>query len=248
MIPIRVATLALVFVITACSHSAPTATVEVIDTSLSITPRAERAALDAVQNQITHLERGDSLVLIPITGDAANDAGGRILRLQAPVTREPYDADLRRFRENARKQFAGWVSTIQAEPNRTDILGALDAARQELETFPKGNATRLIVVSDFIEDDGRYRFTSGPALADPARAHTLAARVRAEHGFALKREAVLCLGRLESTDYGPLPPERKQAVNAFWQAYFADQNREGEIQMDGMACLAHSSTIDANGK
>jgi hypothetical protein len=245
--PIRIAALALSLALTACSHPVPTATVEVIDSSLSITPRAEKAVLDAVQEQIAHLGRGDSLVLIPITGDAENDAGSRILRLQAPTIREPYDADLRRFRENARKQFVAWIATVHAEPGRTDILGALDAARQELGAFQTPTTQRLIVVSDFIEDDGRYRFTSASALMDPGRARALALRLHAGHGFTFN-EATLCLGRLESTDFGPLSTERKQGVNAFWQAYFADQNREPEIQMDGIACLAHSSTIDANGK
>ena len=66
----------LLLTLAACSHRTPEATVEVIDTSLSITPRAEKAALDAVQNQIAHMQRGDTLIVIPITGDAANDSGG----------------------------------------------------------------------------------------------------------------------------------------------------------------------------
>lgn len=244
MTPIRAVTLALVFIFTSCSHPVPTATVEVIDMSLSITPRAEKAALDAIQDQIGHLRRGDSLVLIPITGDAENDAGGRILRLQAPTTRESYDADLRRFRENARKQFAAWIATVHAEPDRTDILGALDAALQELEAFQKRSTPRLIVVSDFIADDGLYRFASDRALVDRTGARALAARLRAEHGFTLKKVAV-CLGRLESTDYRPLAPNRKEAVNAFWQAYFADQSREPEIHMDGIVCLTHADGTNA---
>src|SRR6266702_7443602 len=96
----------------ACSHRMPQATVEVVDTSRSITQRAEKAALDAIQNQIAHMQRGDILVLIPITGDAANDAGGRILRLSAPTQRETYDADLRRFHEQARKQLNAWASSL----------------------------------------------------------------------------------------------------------------------------------------
>jgi hypothetical protein len=51
------------------------------------------APLDAVQNQIVHMQRGDQLVLIPITGDAANDSGGRVLRLSGPTERETYDAE-----------------------------------------------------------------------------------------------------------------------------------------------------------
>ena len=56
----------------ACSHHQPQTTVEVLDTSLSITSRAKRSALDAVSNQIRHMRRGDRLVLIPVTSDAAN--------------------------------------------------------------------------------------------------------------------------------------------------------------------------------
>src|ERR1017187_2739209 len=149
----------------ACSHRTPEATIEVIDTSLSITPRAEKAALDAVQNQIAHMQRGDTLVLIPITGDAANDTGGRILRLSAPTQRETYDTDLRRFHEQAQKQLIAWASSLDPHQSRTDILGALDAAQQELELVPKESGPRLIAVSDFLEDDGTYRFVSAGELA-----------------------------------------------------------------------------------
>ena len=77
-----------VILLAACTHHAPVATVEIIDTSLSITPRAKNAVLSAVGDQITSLGRGDILVVIPITNDARDDVGGRILRLQAPSTRE----------------------------------------------------------------------------------------------------------------------------------------------------------------
>jgi hypothetical protein len=127
----------------ACSHRAPQATVEVVDTSLSIRPRAEKAALDAIQNQIAHMQRGDTLVIIPITGDAANDAGGRILHLSAPTQRETYDNDQRRFQEQARKQLSAWVSSLDPHQSRTDILGALDAARQESGLQPQKSHRRI---------------------------------------------------------------------------------------------------------
>ena len=59
---VRFAAITLLFLLTGCSHRAPDATVEVIDTSLCITPRAEKAALDAVQAQIGHMQRGDTLI------------------------------------------------------------------------------------------------------------------------------------------------------------------------------------------
>jgi hypothetical protein len=155
-------------------------------------------------------QRGDSLVLIPIAGDTANDAGGRILRLSAPTDREAYDADTRRLREQARKQFAGWVSLIDPHQSRSDILGALDMARQELAAIPKGSDRRLVVVSDFLEDEPVYRFAIATQLAHPASARVLAATLRAERGFALGNIPV-CLGRIESRDFAPLSPERKNA-------------------------------------
>lgn len=220
-----------------CRHPAPTATVELIDTSLSISPGAEQSALHAVRGQISRLGRGDTLILIPITGDAENDAGGRILRLRAPTTREPYDADLRRFHDDAEKQFAAWSSSVRAEPDRTDILGALDAAGQELASLPDGTVRRLVVVSDFLEDDGEFNFLSNPFLTNPSRARRLASRLRTAHGFALRGTSV-CLGRLASLDYKGLSSVRKESIDAFWKAYFAEGGRTPDIELDGMGILS----------
>jgi len=236
---LRVAAFAFLLLFTACSRRVPVATVEVIDTSLSITPRAEKAALDAVQNQISRLGRGDSLVLIPITGDAANEAGGRILRLAAPTRREAYDADLHRFQELAGKQFAAWVAALDKHQSRTDILGALDAAQQEFAVLPRGMNGKLVVVSDFLEDDGVYRFVTANSLSSPAHARELAARVRAQRGFTLQ-VVPLCLGRLESSDYAPLPAQRKEAVQAFWTTYLSNDDGHPELRFDGTGILSGS--------
>jgi hypothetical protein len=237
MIRHHLAVFVLLIVLSACSHKAPTATVEVIDTSLSITPRAEKAALDAVGDQISRMGRGDRLILIPITGDAQNDAGGRILRLSAPTQRETYDTDLHRFQAAARKQFDAWRASLDQHQSRTDILGALDAAQQALALLPTGMNRKLVVVSDFLEDDGTYRFVSVGSLANPARAGELAARLREQHGFTLQG-VPLCLGRLESSDFAPLSAQRKVAVQAFWTAYFAAGGERAEIQFDGTGILA----------
>jgi hypothetical protein len=223
----------------ACSHRTPEVTVEVVDTSLSITPRAEKALLDAVQNQITHMQRGDTLVVIPITGDAANDTGGHVLRLSAPTRRETYDADLRRFHEQARKQFAEWTASYDQHQSRTDILGALDVAQQELALLPKESNPKLVVVSDFLEDDGTYRFVSAGELATPERARELGARLREQHGFTT-RPVSLCIGRLESKDFARLLVERKEAVAAFWVAYLTTGSDHTQIQFDGTGLLANT--------
>jgi hypothetical protein len=48
----------------------------------------------------------------------------------------------------------------------------------------------------------------------------------------------LCLGRLESSDFAPLSAQRKEAVHAFWTAYFASGGEPAEIQFDGTGILA----------
>ncbi len=244
---VRYAAAIALLLLTGCSHRTPVATVIVIDTSASITPRAERAALGAVGDQIARLGRGDRLILIPITGDAQNDAGGRILRLSAPTQREIYDADLRRFQEQSKKQFAAWASSLDPYQPRTDILGALDAARQELAVLPKGVNRGLIVVSDFLEDDGTYRFVSTRSLADSTSARELAGRLREQHGFTLQG-VPLCLGRLESSDFAPLSAQRKKAVRAFWTAYFAAGGMQAEIHFDGTGILADAERGCFGGK
>jgi hypothetical protein len=244
---VRYVAITLLFLLAGCSHRAPVAAIEVIDTSLSISPRAEKAALDAVECQIGHMQRGDMLVLIPITGDAANDAGGRILRLSAPTERETYDADLRRFQVTAQMQFAAWTASLDQHQSRSDILGALDAARQEFALLPKESNRRLVVISDFIEDDGTYRFVSADSLASPARARQLAAHLHEQHNFTLQGVS-LCLGRLESNDFAPLSAQRKEAVQAFWTAYFAAGGEPAEIQFDGTGILANTGRGCFGGK
>lgn len=232
----RIFAFAALTLLASCSHRVPTVTVDLLDTSLSITPRAEHAAEDAIFGQIARMGRGDRLILIPITGDAENDAGGRILRLTAPVERQAYDNDLRRFQTDAKKQFAAWLASLDPHQMRTDILGTLDVARQELVTVPTDSGRRLIVLSDFLEDDPSYRFVSARQLANVSRARALAIGLRTERRFELPGVPV-CLGRLESNDVAALSPQRKEAVRAFWAEYLSDQGRAPALRFDGTGML-----------
>jgi len=227
----------------ACSHPAPRATVDLLDTSLSITPRAERAAENAILDQISRMGRGDRLIVIPITGDAENDAGDRILRLVAPTKRQAYDNDLRRFQLDAKQQYAAWLASLDPHQMRTDILGTLDLARQEFAVTPKNADRRLIILSDFLEDDPSYRFVSSPHLASAARARALAAGLRTARGFALPGVQV-CLGRLESGDFASLSPQRKEAVDAFWAEYLSDRGKTPALRYDGSGLLASNAGCD----
>ena len=55
---VRYVAITLLFLLAGCSHRVPQATIEVIDTSLSITPRAEKAALDAVRIRLPTCSAG----------------------------------------------------------------------------------------------------------------------------------------------------------------------------------------------
>ncbi len=235
---IRFSSLALasLIVLTACSHPVPKATVEVIDMSLSITPRAEHAAENAILDQISRMGRGDRLIIIPITGDAQNDAGGRILRLVAPTKREAYDNDLRRFQADAKKRYASWLASLDPHQMRTDILGTLDVARQEFAATPKNTDRHLVILSDFLEDDPLYRFVSTSQLANAVRARAFAVATRTDRGFALPGVPV-CLGRLESSDFAPLSPQRKEAVQVFWAEYLNDRGHAPALRFDGTGML-----------
>ena len=48
----------------------------------------------------------------------------------------------------------------------------------------------------------------------------------------------VCLGRLESSDFAPLSPQRKDAVQAFWMAYLTDKNHRPELHFDGAGMLS----------
>jgi hypothetical protein len=246
IMPRSVVSAALILLI-GCAHPAHKVTIVALDTSLSITPRAERAAQNAVLDQISRLGRGDRLILIPITGDAQNDSGGRILHLVAPTERQAYDNDLRQFQVDAKKQYAAWLASLDKHQMRTDILGTLDLARQEMAVTPISSERRLIVLSDFLEDDPRYRFVSSSQLANVARARGLAMTLRKVRGFA-PLEVLVCLGRLESSDFGSLRPQRKEAVQAFWAEYLDDRGQIPALRFDGTGMVTGNTScnIDLN--
>jgi hypothetical protein len=113
--------------------------------------------------------------------------------------------------------------------------------------FPTGSSRRLVIASDFLEDDGAEHFVTDRLLANSARSRELALRLRAAHGFTLPGVA-LCLGRLESSDYAPLSEERKEAVTAFWSAYLVSSGQLPEIHFDGTGMLADVEHVCPSGK
>jgi hypothetical protein len=224
--------------VSGCSRRVPVAIVVLVDPSASVTEQGRRDEFAVAARLIPGLQRGDSLTVVPITDNAVADIEGRVLRLRAPDLREPYDADLHRFRTQARQSYGAFTADLLAHPGmQTDILGALDVARQEFETIPERDQRILIVLSDFLEDDGRYRFVSDRRLASAQDARGFADCLRNWHGFSLHGVA-LRLGALQSNDFAQLDQGRQDAVHAFWPEYLRNSPALGTVQLDGSSVLA----------
>ena len=87
-------------------------------------------------------------------------------------------------------------------------------------------------MSDYLQDDGVYCFTSDKALADVVTAQALADHLQKEHAFAL-RDVHVFLEAIQSKDLRSLGPNRQHTVWAFWKTYFAP-TATVEIQIDGI--------------
>ena len=200
-------------------QDAPTAVVVICDLSASIDPEARVAMFRSVESLASTLRRGDSLAVIPLTGDTENESSGRVLRIEISAKREVYDEDLRRDAAEARKsleQMAEWA--MNSPSGQTDLLGALAVAREELSGVHRNHRSFVIVLSDFIQDDARFNFEKDPKLADPAIAKALAAELAAREGKPLEGVRVF-LGYLKSHDLGALGRDRRAAIRAFWVEY-----------------------------
>lgn len=148
---------------------------------------------------------------------------------------------------DAKKRYASWVASLDSHQMRTDILGTLDVVRQEFAAVPKNSNRRLIILSDLLEDDPSYRFVQAPQLTNAGRARAFAAALRTEQGFALPG-VLVCLGRLESSDFASLSPKRKEAVQAFWAEYLNDRGRPPVLRFDGTGFLTGNAGCDAEPK
>lgn len=218
-----------------CHRQPAVHTICLMDISRSIDRQSIRAEFAAADRLVDRMGRGDELDLIPITGNARNELEGHVLHLLAPTERQSFDSDLTAFRADSHKQIAamaGWA--FLNPPGRTDILGTLDFALQD-----GGSATssrlRLIVLSDFLEQDGALDFTKDPRLVSVAKAKTFADSLA-------KNSKVRCscpvyLGRLRSNARHGLSRRRQDAVDAFWAELLGTTQNRTSIRNNGAEVL-----------
>jgi hypothetical protein len=225
-------------ILVGCHKQPPNDAVCLVDTSRSIDPQGIQYEFSLLDTLVDRMQRGDSLTVIPITGNALNDTPGKVFSFTAPLAREPYDHDLVVMRQSAHQRIDAMRSATIKEPTeRTDILGALDAAKQEFGKDPEGDGrpTRgksLIVLSDFIEDDERLNFMSDRRLNSLDSARTLAKSVTKERACGMEGVRIRLLS-VESSDRRILSQQRQRSISEFWKSCFSPTNPNTEIQMDG---------------
>jgi hypothetical protein len=223
-----------------CSQQqpAPRQIVILVDISASIEPQAEAECLDAIAKLIAKLNRGDSVSIIPITGDAEVQSTGRVLRFQKPITRAAYDADLIGFSRQVHDSLQALrIQAIGNPSARTDIFGAVRMAMEEFAAGPKEQDRRLIIFSDFIEDDGAVNFNTDRRLMTVKSATSFATDVSKGLPPAPPVSARASLGLLRSKEFHRLTKERREAIRQFWRRYFKSIGIESNYMSDGVGLL-----------
>ena len=194
----------------------------VIDMTASVDNEAIMQAFAAIQPLLNSktLKRGDSITIIPITGDTLTETQGKIIRIHLPENREVYNSDLVKLAVDVQERLQNMQSEATANPyQHSDILGAADLAAEELST-EKGNVRKVIVIlSDFIQDDSRFNFNTSPDLSNDHAASALAKKLISTHGGKFAG-TTLYLGMLRSKDLKKMATARREAVQTFWREYF----------------------------
>lgn len=220
-----------------CTNTAPMShhLIALVDISASIDPRATTDSFRAIQNAVKALGRGDTITVIPILGNADLESQGRVIRLTLPTDRQAFDQDLRTFGSTLQKQLDELHAAAAAHPGeRTDILGALWLAKEEFEIDKPGTVKSLVILSDFIQDDGRLNFKTLVALSRSELARDFAIQTQENSPLTLPSTRVF-LGRLRSRDLGTLDQPRRDAIQEFWMQYFNLALCKVQVATDGPA-------------
>lgn len=209
----------------------------VIDITASVEKDAIKQAFAALEPLIKSkiLKRGDSIVIIPITGDTLTETQGKILRLRLPENRAAYDSDLTQLASEVEEKLKQMQSEATANPyQHSDIVGAAELAADELSN-EGGNVRKIIVIlSDLIQDDSRFNFNTSMDLANDQSAVVLAKKLSARRNKAELAGTTIYLGLLRSRDLKGMSNNRREAVQTFWQEYFKASGAESvSIAIDG---------------
>jgi hypothetical protein len=194
----------------------------VIDMTASVDNEAIMQAFAAIQPLLNSktLKRGDSIAIIPITGDTLTESQGKIIRIHLPENREVYDSDLAKLAREVEEKLRHMQEEATASPyQHSDILGAADLAAEELSNESGSVRKVIVILSDFIQDDSRFNFNVSPDLANTHAAEALARKLSLDRKGEFAA-TLLYLGILRSKDLKKMPNARREAVQTFWREYF----------------------------
>lgn len=214
------------------------------DVSGSVERGALEQAFKAIDEMVGHLKRGDRVAVIPILGDAQAEASGRIVRFEVPKERRAYDADLRDFRRKLNASLAEMRTDALAHPgSKTDILGSVELAEQELQVTPSDSRRRLVILSDFIQEDGHFDFRKDNHLNGQSVTKNFAMHLARINKLNLSGITVY-LGLLRSSEYASLNRERRAAIGQFWLEYFRVCGGHPKFADDGPGLIESSMVAE----
>jgi len=217
----------------------PTHTIFALDATASVVPESLAQAVKSVDAEVDRMQRGDCITVLPIISSSVAIPSNEIVRGCAPIARQPYDQDLKVFRDQMRKsidQQAQKLSSTQAE--KTDILGTIDLLDQELALDGPRVQKRVILFSDFIEEDANRNFLRSADMSDVAVASTLARDLAYRKRAAGNNAAIwngipILLAGLQSSELPQLAESRRAAIRQFWTEYFDARQAQPTYVNDG---------------
>lgn len=217
-----------------------------IDLTQSVSEEGKTKAFEVIKKQALHLKRGDSITVIPLTGDAVTETSGNVLRLQVSEKREAFDADLKKFFAEVEQSLIE-MQTNAKTYKQTDLFGTLRIAQDEVAVTDRENRrVFLIVLSDMVNSTKEIRFEKDAIFQKSGTAKKYAEKLSQEKETDW-RGVDIYLGLLESTDLQQMPNERREAVREFWQEYFRLGRAERfQFATDGIGQLP--KFIDSKGK
>lgn len=226
-------TLALAAALIGCGKHEPRHFVILPDLSGSIERESLQQAFKGIDELAGHLQRGDTLTLIPILGDAEAEASGKIMRFEVPANRQAYDTDLRDFRSKLSLSLKAMERNAIASPeSKTDILGSVLLAQREHKLQPSWTKTIIFVLTDLVQEDGELDFRTDRRLRDEITAQKLATEY-AEATHADFRNTVVYLGQLRSHEFAHLTRSKRRAIRLFWTRFFTNAGTSPNFSADG---------------
>ncbi len=213
----------------------------VVDFSDSVSAAARAQSFAAIREQAKTLGRGDTITVIPVTGDAQVETGGKVLRLEAGEIRKLRDKDLKEFQAAIETKIEA-MTTDAKTYKQTDLLGALRVAGEEAAMLAaRQNRVFVFVLSDLVHSTAQVRFETDAAFADVENSRRFAEKIcKGKTGEWSGTE--IYLGFLESTDLRKMPETRREAVREFWREFFKNGGAKRiKFATDGAGQLAEFS-------